>query len=207
MENYGISKIHLDKRNKKQDGIYPLKLTVTHKKPFHISLDISIPEENWVGGKIEGDVTNKTFLNNYIIAQYKRVENLLLLLKLNGKLGTTTPEKLRKMIISGTDNFEEENTGSLGKELLFKEYTDNFLITLRQYYKGGRFDFLLNSDKNIDLLSKRFIVFEIDAIKENRELFPVVTITIMEDFINKMRRFKRCTQAIDCGRGLENHCL
>ena len=67
---------------------------------------------------------------------------------------------------------------------------DNFLTTLRQYYRGGRFDFLLNSDKNIDLLSKRFIVFEIDAIKENKELFPVVTIIIMEAFINKMRRLK-----------------
>jgi len=67
---------------------------------------------------------------------------------------------------------------------------DNLLTTLRQYYKGGRFDFLLNSDKNIDLLSKRFIVFEIDAIKENKELLPVVTIIIMEAFINKMRRLK-----------------
>lgn len=67
---------------------------------------------------------------------------------------------------------------------------DNFLTTLRQYYRGGRYDFLLNSDKNIDLLSKRFIVFEIDAIKENKELFPVVTIIIMEAFINKMRRLK-----------------
>ncbi len=67
---------------------------------------------------------------------------------------------------------------------------DNFLTTLRQYYKGGRFDFLLNSDKNIDLLSKRFIVFEIDAVKDNKELFPVVTIIIMEAFINKMRRLK-----------------
>ena len=42
---------------------------------------------------------------------------------------------------------------------------DNFLTTLRQYYKGGRFDFLLNSRENIDLLHKRFIVFEIDSIK------------------------------------------
>ena len=67
---------------------------------------------------------------------------------------------------------------------------DNLLTTLKQYYRGGRFDFLLNSDKNIDLLSKRFIVFEIDAIKENKELFPVVTIIIMEAFINKMRRLK-----------------
>ncbi|MCK9618178.1 MAG: TraG family conjugative transposon ATPase [Lentimicrobiaceae bacterium] len=67
---------------------------------------------------------------------------------------------------------------------------DNLLTTLKQYYRGGRFDFLLNSNKNIDLLSKRFIVFEIDAIKENKELFPVVTIIIMEAFINKMRRLK-----------------
>ena len=50
-------------------------------------------------------------------------------------------------------------------------------------YKGGRYDFLLNSDRNIDLLSKRFIVFEIDAVKDNKDLFPVVTIIIMETFI------------------------
>ncbi len=67
---------------------------------------------------------------------------------------------------------------------------DNFLTTLRQYYHGGRYDFLLNSKENIDLLNKRFVVFEIDAVKENKELFPVVTIIIMEAFINKMRRLK-----------------
>lgn len=75
---------------------------------------------------------------------------------------------------------------------------DNFLTTLRQYYKGGRFDFLLNSDKELDLLSKRFIVFEIDSIKDNRELFPVVTIIIMEAFINKMRRLKGIRKQFIC---------
>ena len=67
---------------------------------------------------------------------------------------------------------------------------DNLLTTLTPYYRGGRYDFLLNSQQNIDLLSKRFIVFEIDAIKDNKDLFPVVTIIIMESFINKMRRLK-----------------
>ena len=38
---------------------------------------------------------------------------------------------------------------------------DNMLTTMRQYYRGGRYDFLLNSTENIDLLGKRFIVFEI----------------------------------------------
>lgn len=66
----------------------------------------------------------------------------------------------------------------------------NLLTTLRPYYKGGRYDFLLNSAKEIDLLTKRFIVFEIDSLKDNRELFPVVTIIIMEAFINKLRRLK-----------------
>ncbi|SHL79551.1 TraG family conjugative transposon ATPase [Chryseobacterium polytrichastri] len=66
----------------------------------------------------------------------------------------------------------------------------NFLNVLEPYYKGGEYDYLLNSDKQLDLLSKRFIVFEIDAIKEHKILFPVVTIIIMEVFINKMRRLK-----------------
>ena len=66
----------------------------------------------------------------------------------------------------------------------------NFLNVLEPYYKGGEYDYLLNSNKQLDLLSKRFIVFEIDAIKDHKILFPIVTIIIMEVFINKMRRLK-----------------
>ncbi len=66
----------------------------------------------------------------------------------------------------------------------------NFLHVLEPYYRGGEYDFLLNSDKELDLLNKRFIVFEIDAIKDHKILFPVVTIIIMEVFINKMRRLQ-----------------
>ncbi|ROT06181.1 TraG family conjugative transposon ATPase [Muribaculaceae bacterium Isolate-104 (HZI)] len=75
---------------------------------------------------------------------------------------------------------------------------DNFLTTLRQYYHGGRFDFLLNSKENVDLLNKRFVVFEIDQVKDNKELFPVVTIIIMEAFINKMRRLKGIRKVLIC---------
>lgn len=66
----------------------------------------------------------------------------------------------------------------------------NFLNVLEPYYKGGEYDYLLNSTKEIDLLSKRFIVFELDNIKDHKVLFPIVTIIIMETFINKMRRLK-----------------
>lgn len=63
----------------------------------------------------------------------------------------------------------------------------NFLNVLEPYYKGGNFDFLLNSTEKIDLLHKRFVVFEVDSIKDHPILFPVVTLIIMETFINKMR--------------------
>ena len=66
----------------------------------------------------------------------------------------------------------------------------NFLYVLRPYYKGGEFDYLLNAKQNLDLLSQRFIVFELDNIKDHPILFPVVTIIIMEVFISKMRKLK-----------------
>ena len=72
----------------------------------------------------------------------------------------------------------------------------NFLNVLEPYYKGGEYDYLLNSDKQLDLLNARFIVFEIDAIKDHPILFPITTIIIMELFINKMRRLKGIRKVI-----------
>lgn len=66
----------------------------------------------------------------------------------------------------------------------------NFLYVLRPYYKDGEFDYLLNAKENLDLLQQRFIVFELDNIKDHPILFPVVTIIIMEVFISKMRKLK-----------------
>ena len=66
----------------------------------------------------------------------------------------------------------------------------NLLNVLEPFYKGGEYDYLLNSDKQLDLLSKRFIVFEMDNIADNKVLYPVITLIIMESFISKMRRLK-----------------
>jgi len=67
---------------------------------------------------------------------------------------------------------------------------DNFLYVLRPFYRGGEYDYLLNARENIDLLEQRFVIFELDNIKDHPILFPVVTIIIMEVFINKMRKKK-----------------
>lgn len=66
----------------------------------------------------------------------------------------------------------------------------NFLYVLRPYYEGGEFDYLLNATENLELMKERFIVFELDNIKDHPILFPVVTIIIMEVFISKMRKLK-----------------
>ena len=92
------------------------------------------------------------------------------------------------------NTFYEYVRGDYRKVLEVKKYrekdfdVDGFLNVLEPFYKGGEYDFLLNSDKKIDLLGKRFIVFEIDSIRDHKILFPVVTIILMEVFINKMRR-------------------
>ena len=81
----------------------------------------------------------------------------------------------------------------------------NFLNVLEPYYKGGEYDYLLNSDKQLDLLDKRFIVFELDNISSNRTLLPVVTLIIIETFISKMRRLKGVRKMIlieECWKAL-----
>ena len=82
---------------------------------------------------------------------------------------------------------------------------ENFLNVLEPYYKGGEYDYLLNSDRQLDLLDKRFIVFELDNISSNRTLLPVVTLIIMETFISKVRRLKGVRKMIlieECWKAL-----
>jgi conjugation system TraG family ATPase len=67
---------------------------------------------------------------------------------------------------------------------------DNFLYVLRPYYQGGEFDYLLNATENLNLLEQRFVVIELDSIKDHPILFPVVTLIIMEMFLSKMRKLK-----------------
>ena len=82
---------------------------------------------------------------------------------------------------------------------------DGFLNVLEPFYKGGDYDFLLNSDKELDLTNRRFIVFELDNISGNKVLLPVVTLIIMETFIAKMRRLKGIRKVIlieECWKAL-----
>jgi len=64
---------------------------------------------------------------------------------------------------------------------------DEFRYVLKKFYFGGEFCSILNEPADQSLFSERFIVFEIDNVKENKALFPIVTLIIMDVFIQKMR--------------------
>ena len=64
---------------------------------------------------------------------------------------------------------------------------DNFAYMLQNFYRGGKYDKILNENVDSTLFDETFIVFEVDAIKENKQLFPIVTLIIMDVFLQKMR--------------------
>lgn len=65
--------------------------------------------------------------------------------------------------------------------------TFNYRYRLSRFYQGGSYDRILNEDVDHSLFDETFIVFEIDTIKDNETLFPIVTLIIMDVFIQKMR--------------------
>jgi conjugation system TraG family ATPase len=71
------------------------------------------------------------------------------------------------------------------EQILFDVKSYRFI--LKKFYRGGEYDSILNSDVDATLFDEKFIVFEIDAIKDHKILFPITTIIIMDVFLQKMR--------------------
>ena len=178
----------INKKTKGDDGIY---FTYTEEKPISFN---PFYTDDFVY-----DVEKKDSIKTLLLTLWKSEDDKITKTE-SGELGSAVTAyidriKADRSITPNFNTFYEFMRDDYRYELESRAIKvskddfniDNFLTTLRQYYSGGRYDFLLNSRENIDLLGKRFIVFEIDAIKENRELFPVVTIIIMEAFIKKMR--------------------
>ncbi len=64
---------------------------------------------------------------------------------------------------------------------------DDFAAILEQFYKGGELEHTLNNDLDKSLFDEKFVVFEIDKIKDDPVLFPIVVLIIMDVFLQKMR--------------------
>lgn len=146
------------------------------------------------------DTEKKESLKSLILALWKKQDEVLerpeYVALSNALQGYYEKLNLDKSVFpcfnSFYDYLKDDFANELKKEKLKEKYfdLDNLLYVLKPFYKNGEFGFLLNATENLDLMKQRFIVFELDNIKDHPILFPVVTLIIMETFISKMRKLK-----------------
>ena len=138
----------------------------------------------------------------------KRSEEVALSGAVNAYIRKITEDETIKPDFNGFYEFVRDDYRRMIEEKKVREKDfdiDGFLNVLEPFYKGGDYDFLLNSDKELDLTNKRFIVFELDNISSNKVLLPVVTLIIMETFIQKMRKLQGIRKMIlieECWKAL-----
>ena len=138
----------------------------------------------------------------------KRSEEVALSGAVNAYIRRITDDRASRPDFNGFYEFVRDDYRRMieQKKVREKDFDiDGFLNVLEPFYRGGDYDFLLNSDKELDLTNKRFIVFELDNISSNKVLLPVVTLIIMETFISKMRKLRGIRKMIlieECWKAL-----
>ena len=138
----------------------------------------------------------------------KRSEEVALSGAVNAYIRRITDDRASRPDFNGFYEFVRDDYRRMieQKKVREKDFDiDGFLNVLEPFYKGGDYDFLLNSDRELDLTNKRFIVFELDNISSNKVLLPVVTLIIMETFISKMRKLRGIRKMIlieECWKAL-----
>ena len=182
----GLCRMIHDRTNGK-DGIY-----ITYEEDNPISFNPFYTES----GKF--DVEKRDSINTLILTLWKREdespkrsEEVALSGAVNAYIRKISENRNIRPDFNGFYEFVADDYRRMIEEKKVREKDfdiDGFLNVLEPFYRGGDYDFLLNSDKELDLTGKRFIVFELDNISSNKVLLPVVTLIIMETFIAKMRR-------------------
>lgn len=199
----GLCRMIHDRTNGK-DGIY-----ITYEEDNPISFNPFYTES----GKF--DVEKRDSINTLILTLWKREdespkrsEEVALSGAVNAYIRKISENRNIRPDFNGFYEFVADDYRRMIEEKKVREKDfdiDGFLNVLEPFYRGGDYDFLLNSDKELDLTSKRFIVFELDNISSNKVLLPVVTLIIMETFIAKMRRLKGIRKMIlieECWKAL-----
>lgn len=95
--------------------------------------------------------------------------------------------QVTELSFNGFFEFALQYIPFLQEESRIKFDIDGFRFLLSKFYKGGALERTLNENMDTTLFDEKFIVFEIDAIKDDPKLFPIVTLIIMDVFLQKMR--------------------
>ncbi|MGB0870330.1 MAG: TraG family conjugative transposon ATPase [Flavobacteriales bacterium] len=149
--------------------------------------------------KEEFNIEKKANLKTLIGLLWKGAEGTLTKVEDN-VISETINEYMNTFFLEGRQSelgFNSFYTFSL--EFIAKEIQENeldfnlkeFKYILKDFYKGGEYETLLNANLDDSLFNENLIVFEIDSIKDNKILFPIVTMIIMDIFLQKMRGRKK----------------
>ena len=127
-----------------------------------------------------------------IIEKYKReLYNNSMLIKIDRQIDHMEEQKRRLKVQELSFNsyyeFALERIPQITQLEKISFNIHDFAAILKQVYRGGELEMTLNSDLDINLFDERFIVFEIDKIKDDPVLFPIVVLIIMDVFLQKMR--------------------
>lgn len=169
-------------------------ITYTEEKPitmnpFHIE-------------EMENNIDKRRMIKELIGLIWKGVD---------GKLNQVEDDVIAKCVARYFADYFSGNGGGAVKALNFNSFYEyscteaeriireekvgfdlnEYRFILKKFYKGGIYDTLLNDDYDNTLFKEEFIVFEIDNIKEDKLLFPITTLIIMDIFIQKMRHKSR----------------
>lgn len=84
-------------------------------------------------------------------------------------------------------DYAKENIPKVIQQERIDFQADEFCFVLKKFYRGGQYESILNEPADTSLFDEPFIVYEIDNIQQNKILLPIVTLIIMDLFIQKMR--------------------
>lgn len=95
--------------------------------------------------------------------------------------------KVTELSFNSYYEFAVERIPQIMKQQNIQFNIHDFATILQAFYKGGENESILNNDIDGSLFDEKFIVFEIDKVKDDPVLFPILTLIIMDVFTQKMR--------------------
>ncbi|WP_299230268.1 phage integrase SAM-like domain-containing protein [uncultured Bacteroides sp.] len=96
----------LDNRRAKNDGSFPVKVYINHKKRFYISTNINCREDNWINGELGKREENYKTKNSRLRNIVSTVDRVITSLELNGSLKTMSDARLKEIITSELFNIK-----------------------------------------------------------------------------------------------------
>jgi conjugation system TraG family ATPase len=143
------------------------------KKEFLVSLLLFL----WKGSENKPSREEKNVLSKYLDSFFQKLKE---------------DTSIRPCFNSFYEHITKSNIE--GGDLFFDK--KSFIFSTIDFYKGGDYDFVLNAEAKMNFLHQRFIVFELDNIKDHPILFPLVIMLLIETTMDKIRNLPGVKKSI-----------